>query len=79
MGAGEGAALIAALESGQVDAFLTAVPVPGEAVARGKPIMFINPTGGMGRKAVQTLIEMTQSNVNVDEFDTLFYGRFLKD
>ena len=58
---------------------LTAVPVPEEAVARGKAIMFINPTGVMDRKAVQTLIEMTQSNLNVDEFYALFDGRFLKD
>jgi NitT/TauT family transport system substrate-binding protein len=46
VGAGDGLALITALESGQVDAFLTAVPVPEQAVARGKAVMFINNAAG---------------------------------
>jgi sulfonate transport system substrate-binding protein len=46
VGAGDGIALITALESGQVDAFLTAVPVPEQAVARGKAVMFINNSSG---------------------------------
>ena len=46
VGAGEGMALIAALESGQADLFLTAVPVPETAVARGSAVMFINNAAG---------------------------------
>lgn len=46
VGAGEGQALIAALESGQADLFLTAVPVPETAVARGKAVMFVDNSAG---------------------------------
>jgi ABC-type nitrate/sulfonate/bicarbonate transport system substrate-binding protein len=46
VGAGEGAALIAALETRQVDVFLVSMPVPEQAVARGKAIMLINNAKG---------------------------------
>jgi NitT/TauT family transport system substrate-binding protein len=46
LGVGEGQALIAALETGQVDLFLTAVPIPEQAIARGKAMMFINNAAG---------------------------------
>jgi len=46
VGAGEGPALIAALESGQADLFLTAVPVPETAISRGKAVMFIDNSSG---------------------------------
>ena len=46
VGAGEGPALIAALESGQVDVILQSVPVPEQVVARGKAIMLINNAAG---------------------------------
>ncbi len=159
VGAGEGAALIAALETGQVDVVLQSVPVPEQIVARGRGIMLINNaagedpsivpfnmstvlvtpeyaernaeivarfvrasrkanewiaqatpeqiadavspdlgqtprevlvagaasvktavnrTGILDRKAVQTMVDMTQSGVNVDELYALFTDRFLK-
>src|SRR5919202_2202571 len=46
LGVGEGQALIAALETGQVDLFLTAVPIPEQAIARGKAMMFLNNAAG---------------------------------
>ena len=42
VGAGEGPALIAALENRQVDVILQSVPVPEQLVARGRGIMLIN-------------------------------------
>ena len=46
VGVGEGQALIAALETGQVGLFLTAVPIPEQAIARGKAMMFLNNAAG---------------------------------
>jgi NitT/TauT family transport system substrate-binding protein len=42
LGAGEGAALIAALETRQVDVILQSIPIAEQAVARGKAIMLVN-------------------------------------
>ncbi len=46
LAAGEGAALIAALETRQIDVLVQTVPVPEQAIARGKAIMFINNAAG---------------------------------
>jgi len=46
VGAGADAALIAALESRQIDVLAQTVPVPEQAVARGKAILFINNAAG---------------------------------
>ena len=46
VGAGEGPALLAALETRQVDVILQTVPVAEQAVARGKAILFINNSRG---------------------------------
>ena len=159
VGAGEGAALIAALESRQVDVVVTATPVPEQTVARGSATMLVNnaggelpglvpfnmatvlvrpeyaernpdvvgrfvraarkanewivqaspeqiadlatadfgeiqrdvlvagaaslkaatnPTGVLDRKAVENMVEMTRSGVDVDELHSLFTDRFLR-
>ena len=46
VGAGEGPALIAALENRQVDVVVTATPVPEQMVARGSAIMLVNNAAG---------------------------------
>jgi NitT/TauT family transport system substrate-binding protein len=46
VGAGEGQALIAALETRQIDVLCQTVPVPEQAVARGRAIMFLNNAAG---------------------------------
>ncbi len=46
VGAGEGPALIAALETRQIDVLGQTIPVAEQAVARGKAIMFINNSAG---------------------------------
>ena len=46
VGAGEGPALLAALETRQVDVVLQTIPVAEQAVARGKAIMLINNARG---------------------------------
>jgi NitT/TauT family transport system substrate-binding protein len=69
--AGEGPALIAALESRQIDVMCQTVPVAEQAVARGKAILFINNAAGedpslvpFNMENVFTRPEFAQQNPN---------------
>lgn len=71
VGAGEGPALIAALETKQIDVLAQTIPVPEQAIARGKAIMFINNSAGedpsivpFAMENVFTRPDFAQSNPN---------------
>jgi NitT/TauT family transport system substrate-binding protein len=78
IGAGEGPALIAALENRQVDVIFQTIPVPEQAVARGKAIMFINNAAGEDPSLVPFNMENVFTTPELVERDPALVQRFVR-
>ncbi len=77
VGAGEGPALLAALDTRQVDVILQTVPVAEQAVARGKAIMLINNAKGEDPALVPFNMENVFTRPDLAEKDPELVQKFV--
>jgi NitT/TauT family transport system substrate-binding protein len=78
VGAGEGPALIAALENRQVDIIFQTIPVPEQAIARGRAIMFINNAAGEDPSLVPFNMENVYTTPDLVEKEPDLVQRFVR-
>lgn len=76
--AGEGPALVAALETRQIDVLIQSVPVPETTIARGKAIMFINNAAGEDPGLVPFNMENVFTRPDFADQDPNTVARFVR-